>query len=65
MTQKRVTITEREKQAVKWIAGLSDKELFGLECFLAGIRMKTKQNQMAVNQSHRKMNGKGTCTEDE
>ncbi len=44
MTQKKRTITEREERIIKWVSSLSDKELFGLECFLAGIRMTTRES---------------------
>lgn len=41
MTKERtLTITEKDKRAAKLVTGLSDYELFGLECFLAGIRAR-------------------------
>ena len=44
MTHKKSTITEREQRVIRWISNLSDKELFGLECFLAGTRVGAQAN---------------------
>lgn len=45
MTQKMKELTEREQRVIKWVSNLSDKELFGLECFLAGTRVAAKETQ--------------------
>lgn len=31
MKKKQITITERDRRVVEWVANLSDTELFGLE----------------------------------
>lgn len=51
MTRKRSTITEREQRVIRWISTLSDKELFGLECFLAGTRVGAREDLTDVKQS--------------
>lgn len=51
MTYKRSTITEREQRVIRWISTLSDKELFGLECFLAGTRVGAREDLTDVKQS--------------
>lgn len=38
--ERTLIITEKDKRAAKLVTGLSDYELFGLECFLAGIRAR-------------------------
>lgn len=45
MKKKQITITERDRRVVEWVANLSDAELFGLECFLAGARVAALENQ--------------------
>ena len=50
MTQKMKELTEREQRVIKWVSNLSDKELFGLECFLAGTRVAAKETQTEEKQ---------------
>lgn len=38
MAKQNMTITERDRRAIFLVAKLNDKELFGLECYLAGTR---------------------------
>lgn len=49
MTAEKTTITERDRRVINLVTKLSDRELFGLECFLAGARVakkeETKNNQ--------------------
>ena len=33
-----ITINDRDKRVIRLVTRLTDKELFGLECFLAGTR---------------------------
>ncbi|WP_405382675.1 hypothetical protein [Phascolarctobacterium sp.] len=37
------TISERDKRAIFLVAKLNEKELFGLECYLAGTRAATRE----------------------
>ena len=53
MTHKRSTITEREQRVIRWISTLSDKELFGLECFLVGTRVGAREDLTDAKQSIR------------
>ena len=36
-------LTERDKRAIKLVAKLTDYEMFGLECFAAGIKDKAEE----------------------
>ena len=51
MEKKQIAVTEREKRVIKWIANLSDRELFGLECFLAGTRVAAQKDMAPEQQS--------------
>lgn len=37
-TEKTAAINERDRRVIGIVSRLTDKELFGLECFLAGTR---------------------------
>lgn len=37
-TENTIKINDRDKRVIRLVTRLSDKELFGLECFLAGTR---------------------------
>lgn len=43
MAAERTTITERDRRVINLVTRLSDRELFGLECFLAGTRVAKKE----------------------
>lgn len=43
MTTEKATITERDRKVINLVARLNDRELFGLECFLAGTRVAKKE----------------------
>ncbi len=47
--QKEITIqvTERDYRIIALLARLSDKELFGLECYLAGVCTAQRMEQAA------------------
>nr|DAH09690.1 MAG TPA: hypothetical protein [Caudoviricetes sp.] len=47
MTAEKTTIalTERDKQVISLVSKLTDREVFGLECFLAGIRLREQPEQ--------------------
>lgn len=45
MAKENMKITERDRRAIFLVAKLNDKELFGLECYLAGVRAGESQNQ--------------------
>lgn len=45
MAEKQITITERDRRVIRWVATLSDNELFGLECFLAGAKIAAQEKQ--------------------
>lgn len=45
MAKENMKITERDRRAILLVAKLDDKELFGLECYLAGVRAGEIQNQ--------------------
>lgn len=53
MKEKQIAITERDRHVIKWIANLNDTELFGLECFLAGARVATFENQIDSQDSYK------------
>lgn len=42
MAKQNMTITERDRRAIFLVAKLNDKELFGLECYLAGTRAASR-----------------------
>ena len=48
MVEKQIIITERDRRVIRWVATLSDNELFGLECFLAGAKIATQEKQCLV-----------------
>lgn len=37
-TQNNIAISDRDRKVIHIVTRLTDKELFGLECFLAGTR---------------------------
>lgn len=41
-----ITITERDRRLIRLATHLTDKELFGVECFLAGVRMAADNSSM-------------------
>lgn len=43
MAAERTTITERDRRVINFVTRLSDEEIFGLECFLAGTRVAKKE----------------------
>lgn len=43
MAAERTIITERDRRVINLVTRLSDRELFGLECFLAGARVAKKE----------------------
>lgn len=45
MAKENMKITERDRRAILLVAKLDDKELFGLECYIAGVRAGESQNQ--------------------
>lgn len=45
MEEKQITITERDRDVIRWVSTLSDSELFGLECFLAGAQIAPQEKQ--------------------
>jgi hypothetical protein len=49
---RQLTISERDRRAIVLLARLTDKELFGLECYLAGTRAagRTAERQEATKQ---------------
>ncbi len=53
MKEKQIAITEREQYVIEWIANLNDTELFGLECFLAGVRVAKFEDQIDSQDSHK------------
>ncbi len=40
-----MNITEKDRRAIKLVSKLSDYEIFGLECFLAGLRTAKKESK--------------------
>lgn len=54
MGKENMTITERDRRAIFLVAKLNDKELFGLECYLAGTRA-------AAGSQNRKQDRPATC----
>lgn len=55
MAKQNMTITERDRRAIFLVAKLNDKELFGLECYLAGTRaaagsQNRKQDRTAASE---------------
>ena len=49
MTAERTIITERDRRVINLVTRLNDRELFGLECFLAGTRV-AKKEELATKQ---------------
>lgn len=39
----RIKVTERDRRAIVLVAKLTEKELFGLECYLAGTRAAQRE----------------------
>lgn len=37
-TENTIAISDRDKKMIRLVTRLSEKEIFGIECFLAGIR---------------------------
>lgn len=52
MKRRKHTLTEKERQIIQEISTLSDKELFGLKCFLAGARV-TVQGDSPIIKKHK------------
>lgn len=56
-TKDTIMISDRDKKMIRLVTRLSDKEIFGIECFLAGIRAgasdaeKKKADQQQTAQS--------------
>lgn len=41
-----ITITERDRRLIRLATHLTDKELFGIECFITGVRMAAGNSDM-------------------
>lgn len=50
MRHRKVTLTEKERKIIQWVSTLSDKELFGLECLLAGTKVVVQENLTDIDQ---------------
>ncbi|MBR2045260.1 MAG: hypothetical protein IJ958_03895 [Agathobacter sp.] len=46
-----LVISERDRRAICLVSKLNDKELFGLECYLAGMRVAARELNVVVNQN--------------
>ena len=40
-----IVLTEKDKKVISLVSKLTDREVFGLECFLAGIRLREQPEQ--------------------
>lgn len=52
MKEKPITVTEKDRRVINWISNLNDTELFGLECFWAGIRVASLEKQTRFQNPH-------------
>lgn len=47
---KTIEVNDREKRVIRLVTLLSDKELFGLECFVAGMGVREELKEKADRQ---------------
>lgn len=47
--QEQIVVSDRERSVVGIVRHLDDTELFGVECFLAGLKAKAMRNSSETN----------------